>query len=640
MRDEAEVSPTEQPRTSEWPLVVALVAALIPVLAGAVRAVAGDWRAEYDAGYFVARSMDVFTEHSPRVGAWSSQALYADESYNNLGPMFFYLLAPFVRIDLAWGVAVGVAVIDVLAVIAVAWAARRWLGVHGAVAALAVTVLIEWAFGALAMVDPRQQLALLLPAWATLVLTPLVARGDPSAAVPWVLFASLCLQTHFTYIFLIAALVLIGATGYLLRLRHGGRDQLRGLVAALTVALVVWLPTIWDQVAGSGNLGRVLANGGARPGVGLDDGVQILGSSPLSVIGWWPGWLRQFAEPWPLPIVLATVVLVAWTVGLVSVALGRFGDRHRLGASVALVVLAAALLTVARIPRLGAFGNLPQNHFWLWPAAGFLLLVALSVATDRLSAGGRLRPGQAPWATAAVLVLVATIGAATTGMVFPQWDAPEQLVGGFGRRVIDDTATALADLIADGRIESGEAVLVVPTSVGAGLLLADRYNVLAAVRDAGLDVNFVPGADDLNRFGAQRCRDGRERWQLHIERLTAGVERPPDRTVLADVPVGRSAGEELAAARRAMVEALAGGRLDTDGSALVAELVEHARDDPEAAADELLFRFPPLLNSGAVTVPVELAGLVSTWQVFELTGDAQAVVVSLAPAASGETCDG
>jgi len=109
--------------------------------------------------------------------------------------------------------------------------------------------------------------------------------------------------------------------------------------------------------------------------------------------------------------------------------------------------------------------------------------------------------------------------------------------------------------------------------------------------------------------------------------------------MVSEVPTSGNAATDIDAARAEMVEALAAERFTGDGSPAVSELVERAQRDPEAAAEELLFLFPPLFNSGALQVPSDLSGMVSAWQLLELGGESQAVVVSLGPAEPGPTCD-
>ena len=109
---------------------------------------------------------------------------------HNLGPLQLLAMAPFVHLDPFWGAALGVGIVNLLSVLAVFFAARRLFGVPGVVGVMGTTLVLEACFGQEAWIDPRQQLALLLPFWAFIWLTVAMVEGVDAVLFPWVLAGS------------------------------------------------------------------------------------------------------------------------------------------------------------------------------------------------------------------------------------------------------------------------------------------------------------------------------------------------------------------------------------------------------------------------------------------------------------------
>ncbi|HET6664606.1 MAG TPA: hypothetical protein VFG94_10125, partial [Acidimicrobiales bacterium] len=98
-----------------------VVAAMLPVIVATVRAITGDWRAIGDNAYFSIRAADVFTEHHPLLGSWTSASIAIGVDLNNAGPLLFDVLAIPVRIggpDV--GLAVGVALVNIASILGIA----------------------------------------------------------------------------------------------------------------------------------------------------------------------------------------------------------------------------------------------------------------------------------------------------------------------------------------------------------------------------------------------------------------------------------------------------------------------------------------------------------------------------------------
>lgn len=305
---------------------VAGAASLAPIMIAVLRAGATGWTPEYDAGYFTARSLDVFTRHQPLVGAWSTLGATLNGSYNNLGPLQPLTLAPFTRIEPYWGTAVGVGVVNGLAVVTVWAVARRLFGPTGVVGVLLATTMLELSFGSLALVDPRQQVALILPFWALLWLTLGIMNAIDFAAPAWVLAASFVLQTHFSYAYMTVVLSGIGVLGFFSanRRRWNERRFRRVVGGSCALAVACWALPLWDQFFGSGNMGGVIGVAGGREPSGLNVAAQVLADSPLTPPFWLPPTLRSFSEPWSFSALASWFVVVVWIGGVVDRAAVRF----------------------------------------------------------------------------------------------------------------------------------------------------------------------------------------------------------------------------------------------------------------------------------------------------------------------------
>jgi hypothetical protein len=456
--------------------------------------------------------------------------------------------------------------------VVVTWfAARRLFGPRGVLAVMAATLSVQMSFGGLALIDPRQQVALLLPFWAFVWLTVSLALGHDAAVLPWVVAGSLVLQTHFSYAYLSMTLVVVGVAGYVVSSRPRWRTQsFRWHVAGgLGLAVLLWAHTLWDQFFGSGNVSAVFGHAEGTGNAGLATGAQILADSPLSAPFWWPGAVRHFRAPWSHSTAISVLILVGWF-GLLTVAFvvarRRASRRDQLTCGLAAALIAVALVTAARIPPASAFGSLPQNYFWLWPITLFAVVSLLAVAAHGVPLQRVVTVGLA----AAVVVAALLVPA---GQVFPQWDIPAEATEA-GDRVVGQMRQQLADLPF-----AIDAPIVVD-GVEARVAVDDYYNMLAELTRAGFDFHFVDGAGDLNRFGTERCETGDERWRL---RVVVGHARP--QLTKWDFVLGQTDGpsgdvqRELDVLRTQVLERLRAGEITIDGEEL---------DDPDGQGQQLV----------------------------------------------------
>ncbi len=333
---------------------------------------------------------NVLTAHHPWLGAWSSASASIGEAIRNLGPLQLDLLAPFTKVDPYWGTAVGVGLVAGSAVLAVWWCARGLLGPGGAAAAMLATLALEAVIGSQAFIDPRQQIYLLMPYWALLWLVWATAMGRGTAIGPMVFAASLIAQTHLTYVFQTLLLVLVGLSAYVVTV-HGRWQEAkatRHLLIGLGVGVLCWAQTLWDQFAGEGNLGAVLANRTAGEGVGWTVGAQVVASTVLLPPQFWlPGTMWQLTSLVDLASVPVAALALALWIALLATALLTATRRghHALAvlAGIAMAALVAAVVAGARIPK-SVFGIIPQNYFWMW-STGVFLTVGLAAGLSARS---------------------------------------------------------------------------------------------------------------------------------------------------------------------------------------------------------------------------------------------------------------
>lgn len=416
------------------------------------------------------RTVDVFTEHHPLLGTWSSASITAGTDLHNPGPLLFDLLAIPARVgDGSAGFAVGVAVMNALAVVGIAVFARRQGGPVVAAAAVTVTAALTWAMGSELLYEPWQPHALLLPFLCFLILVWSVACGD-LVALPWAVgVGSLLVQTHLSYALLVPILLAWAIVVLSLALRRVRRDEadawpgarrraLRVGAIAGVVFIASWAQPLIQQFTGDeGNLSQLADNlGGSSETIGFDRGARLV----ASVTSLPPAWLRpSFVETFDRPAGWRppSAGLTAFSLGLLVAVLagcawvsGRRGDRRAvLAITTAAVGLVAALVTVGRAPR-NFFGITAHQFRWLWPLSGFVAIAVLVVACGWLPRSGR-RARDPVWAVgsfAAVTLLFVVLNLPTSDQATqaPAYAIPVSIDLADQLGVLEDQGTLRFDL--------------------------------------------------------------------------------------------------------------------------------------------------------------------------------------------------
>ena len=184
-----------------------VIAAILPVVVATVRAISGDWRAIGDNAYFSIRAADVFTEHHPLLGSWTSASIAIGLDVNNAGPLLFDVLAMPVRIGGPdAGLAVGVALVNIASILGIALIARRQAGATAVVVAMAAATGLGWALGSELLFEPWQPHSLIFPFLCFLFMAWALVAGD-LVMLPWAVgLGSYVAQTHVGYALLVPTL--------------------------------------------------------------------------------------------------------------------------------------------------------------------------------------------------------------------------------------------------------------------------------------------------------------------------------------------------------------------------------------------------------------------------------------------------
>ena len=552
--DEHDITPepAPEPPTERWAsrlAVASVIVAVVPIFVAALRAALHHWLPVGDNAYFAMRARDVFTEHHPWLGTWTSASDSLGVDLNNPGPLFFDLLAVPARIGRGTGLAFGVAVLNAGAVIGIAVTARRLGGARLVVATMAMAAALAWTMGSELLFDPWQPHSMVLPFLCYLVMVWAIFSGD-GAMLPWAAFvASLLVQTHLSFAVLTLGLALwaVGGLAWHLRsvapasapesaaLRRRKATRL-ALVTGLVLA-AAWSQPIIEQIAGEGkgNLGRIASSiGSEQESVGLVRGGRLV-VDVLALPPWWarpsfgdalvtagvspygPGYDDETTS---LPgSVVSAAALVGVVTVLVALAVLAFRRRDRVATSMAATAACAvglAMLTATLLP-IGQFGIPPHQLRWAWPVAVFATL-AVAVVLTRLEP---VRVGS--------ISMVSGAFAAVT-LVFSALNLPyyNQEVGPSADA---DAIPVVRQLNPQLRALQGSGPLLFDVT---GQRFAEPYSIAVQAELQRLGVPFVVSDEGLVRqLGDRRRFDGDAAARIFLREGPAARRPPPGATRVA-----------------------------------------------------------------------------------------------------------
>ena len=383
-------------------MVAIIVAA--PVVGAVISLLGRHWYAGGDQALELLRISDVGGSHTPLLGAWSRWG------WAHPGPLLFWLLAPFYRVFGQTGVLTGMAVVNLVCMIAAVLLAYRRSGARLAVLVGLMVALL--AHGSHArVVDPWNPWAAFFPFILFLLLVWSVLCDDVVMLPVAVAIGSFLVQTHAGYLPLVAGLLVLAAvslgfpgtgdTKVFRRYQENGR----WLAIAAAVGVVVWLPAIAEQLSGGDNVRNMLSylRHPSEPAVGWDLAFTAMGGQLRPNGAWITGHDSSaigFLSPssaWPGTLTLAAVALA-----------GAFAWRrgHHDAARLALVGLVATGLALVASARITGPPVPYVLQWWRGVAALATLSIVWSVVTD-------LRTPRARGAVSAV----ALIGLAATAAV-------------------------------------------------------------------------------------------------------------------------------------------------------------------------------------------------------------------------------
>ncbi len=422
----------EPPRWLQWSIRTLVV---LPIVVASVRAVATGWFPVGDSALLAIRAYDVGTSDHPLLGSWTSASLTLGTDVNNPGPLYPDLLAPFMWTIGRWsgigtGVAIGVGAVNTGFALATAWIGSRIGGWRVERWVLVMLSALTWSMGSELLIDIWQPHALLVPFMCFLMLTVGVVGGRWTMLPGWLAVASLIVQTHIGYVYVLGVFGLMVVALGVAALLADARPPRRVLDDRTTwwcgaVVVVAWLQPVIEQLfgEGQGNLARLASNaGGGDVTIGAATSVRLV-ASVVALPPWWSRYgFEDTVTSTPLTatpdgsrlmvpglpngaLSLLAVAVVIGVLGWLSVALRR--RAMYVVASAGLVALVGVVTAVATLAiQTVSIVGLGSHHVrWLWVLSVFVwTTVAWSVVE---LAAGRVADRHV---TVGVLAVVAVFG--------------------------------------------------------------------------------------------------------------------------------------------------------------------------------------------------------------------------------------
>lgn len=502
-------------RTDRWVYRVASALTVVPIVVAVVRDGLDGWQPTWDAAIATVRIRDVLGGHVPLIGMAASPGGGGDELYSQPGSLLFLLLAlPERLFGTTWGLLVGIAAIDVAAVLAALWLIRRCVGERGALLAAVGVSSLLWSLGSEIVIDVNPGQVGILVFFTFLVAAWAVLDGDGPAIWVFAAAGNLLFLTHLRFALVVPVVAVFTVVAWVVRVAiprwKGAPEPGRSaryrphVIAAVAITVAAWVPVLWDQFAGSGNLGKLLAAVTTDGGAGASSGGPLgaLGAV-LSVTAVPPLWLPpSFSRPpfdvvgggQPLALrVICGVVLLVW-----FVALSRWAYRRRrrtLGSGLAVAFVAWWTMVAAWMLNPSA-DKLPVKYFWeLWPLALFVWFVLVVGTVDAVQSSGRRLPVHRGAVSAvALVVLVASTVAAS-----PR----RNNCGGRCSSMRDELVPVMRsarDTVAAMDLGAGPVLVDAPMDWSRQPLPA----VLRGLQDQGIEFRIAPGAD-VQQYGSDRA---------------------------------------------------------------------------------------------------------------------------------------
>lgn len=391
------------------------VAICLPMLLAVISFVRAGFYPINDDAYSAMSAWDLYTGHWPTQGAHSTSAMNTGIEVHHPGPLFYYLLAPFLLLGKGGApLVIGQATIATGCALGALSVARRLGGAGLATAVTAAWIACGAQLGGELYARP-------FPPYPSVVVLPLLLlstwgllRERLWLLPAWVFALSLSVQPHLGNVPLAAVLVFVVSCVALVRWRRrrgvlwprrgwrspSTRNSRRHFAWAVLLAVVLWIPSLIELITRSPNNARqfvvYLLADTKEPTVG------IANAAPLTLniaTGWQSAHARgtdllfgNFPSPWAVPVFIGAIAAVAV---LALPWWARSYDRARavhLCWWAGLLDLALVVYTIG-LAQLDARGFIDWEYVqlpMLWPLVWATLAVELWWVLRLLHAAGEL----------------------------------------------------------------------------------------------------------------------------------------------------------------------------------------------------------------------------------------------------------
>lgn len=389
------------------PEVVLLAVMAVPLLVSLLKVAGTHW---YPTGDYAHTELNLrsIPGHPPLIGV-AGRFGPLEEQGSHPGPAMAYALFPVYLLfgRTSFGLLVATTALHFAAVAIAVLVARRLGGTSLAVLVAMAAALLDHSLGAEFFLTPWNPWMPVLAYLLFLILVFSVARGRFVAAPFAVLVGTYCAQTHVSYMVLVHGMLGLLLVWMIVQAWRGWNDATWRSVVRISaisagVALVAWLPPIYDELRRTGNLTRLFRHftESEEPTVGLRAATKAL-------VAQWNlgGAFLSGARHDPAtsqPSLTGFVLFAALVIGGLIVALRR---RDAPALTLLGVAFSAALLGWVSATRIiGDFYDYVIRWSWL---VGVILLIASLWALWRGLADSSVRRGSLPTARRGLAVFVA-----------------------------------------------------------------------------------------------------------------------------------------------------------------------------------------------------------------------------------------